>query len=354
MPLLFSNFPPLRTDHATYTDTFKGLLNDSDSIHLATGYISSDSAIDLKGIIEANGGPRLELCVGMHYFEGLSPVQLEALRNLDVSLRGNNLGKVHLVTTFPFHGKLVSFSRQDSIIGSIIGSSNLSNILEGRRQYEADYLIEDSKKDKELKSFIDNLIDRCSRPLELLDVKPNMPENDLLKDQLGVVRLQATDLDQIKRKLSKLSFEIPLKGDQAQRSGLNASFGEGRRNVQGLILPRPWYEVELIVPKNITTQPGYPKADSRSENGSFAVVTDDGWQFRCKVSGDFSKNLRSEDDLKILGKWLKGRLENTSVLKPGNRVDDSTFVKYGRNNITLTKLTDSNTWYMDFGVNEYA
>ena len=39
------------------------------------------------------------------------------------------------------------------------------------------------------------------------------------------------------------------------------------------------------------------------------VFTDDGWKFRCKTSGDHAKNFRSEDNLEILGTWIKGRME---------------------------------------------
>ena len=78
--------------------------------------------------------------------------------------------------------------------------------------------------------------------------------------------------------------------------------------------------------------------------------TDDGWSFRCKVSGDFSKNLRTDDDLKILGKWIKGRLENAGALKAGEMCTDATLAKYGRSDIKLTKISGSNDWYLDFGV----
>jgi len=111
MPLLFSNFPPLRTGQKTYTETFKRLLSEADYLRIATGYISTDSAVDLTGIVEANNGPAIDLCVGMHYFEGLSPVQLVALKSLDATLQNKNLGKVYMVTTFPYHGKISSFPK---------------------------------------------------------------------------------------------------------------------------------------------------------------------------------------------------------------------------------------------------
>ncbi len=351
MPLLFSNFPPLRTPNRTYADTFKNLLSEADYLRIATGYFSTDSAVDLKGIIEANGGPAIDLCIGMHYFEGMSPVQLEALRGLDTALQTNSLGKVYLVTTFPFHGKISSFQKDKQVIGSIIGSSNLTNIVQGQRQYEADVLFQNDSFATELSDFVSQLIQVSSKPLGQLDVRTTIPENDLLNEQVGVVKLSPRDVSEAQGKMSDLTFEIPLKGDEAQRSGLNASFGEGRRNQQGFVIPRPWYEVELIVPKSITTLSGYPQADSSGDGGSFNAVTDDGWEFKCKVSGDYSKNFRSEDDLKILGKWLKGRLENAGVLKPGDRVTDDALTRYGRSNISFTKLKDTNTWYLDFGVN---
>jgi len=351
MSLLLSNLSPLRTQFKTYSKVFKELLESSDQLHIASGYISTDSAVDLKTIIETNGGPRLELCVGMHYFDGLSASQLDALRSLDETLRSNKLGQVYMVTTFPFHGKLVSFTKDESLIGSILGSSNLTNIVEGQRQYEADYLFNNADATApEIRDFIKELIEVSSRPLSELEIKPTLPENNLLKDQVGVIKLIDTKLLATKQQLSELTFEIPLKGDGSEKSGFNTTFGKGRENAQGFVMPRSWYEVELIVPKTITTNIDYPQASPHNHEGGFDVITDDGWSFRCKTSGDFSKNLRSEDDLKILGRWLKGRMENSGVLKPGDLVTDNTLAEYGRATLTMTKLEDSSAWYLDFGV----
>jgi hypothetical protein len=348
MSFLFSNFPPIRTEFSSYTDKFKDLLLASDQIKIATGYISSDSVVDLKSIIEANKGPKMDLCIGMHYFEGLTPIQSSALESLDKSLSDNNLGKIYMVTTFPFHGKVVSFSKNSSVTASILGSSNLSNIIDGQRQYEVDYLFENGSEPKRLQTFIEQLISVSSKPLNDLQIKVVQPNNSLLNEQLGVIKFAKNEQQEIIRNLSANTFTIPLKGDEAPKSSLNVFFGEGRRNQQGFVIPRPWYEVELIVSKNITQQKGYPSV--LNNNSSFTVITDDGWSFKCKVSGDYSKNLRSEDDLKILGKWIKGRLENAGVLKPGEMVTDSILNRYGRSDIKLTQIKDSNNWYLDFGV----
>jgi hypothetical protein len=349
MPLLFSNNAPLRTLYKSYPEAFRSFLANSDTVKIASGYISTDSAIDLKNIVEANNGPNLMLCVGMHYFDGLAPSQLDALRSLNFTLKNKGLGRVFIVTTFPFHGKVSSFMKNGVFLGSIVGSSNLSNIIDGQRQYEADYLMENPSEASEVDAFITNLIDVSSQPLDELRITPVEQENVLLKDQMGVKRLKDQEIASVKNRINGASFDIPLKGDISQKSGLNASFGKGRENQQGFAQPRSWYEVELIVSKNITDSPDYPKANT--DTASFEVVTDDGWSFRCKVSGDYSKNMRSEQDLKTLGRWIKGRLENAGVLHPGERVTDETLKDYGRDSMKLSKTDNPDQWFLDFGVN---
>ena len=149
--------------------------------------------------------------------------------------------------------------------------------------------------------------------------------------------------------MTNISFEIPIKATEKHgKSNLNVFFGKGRMDKRGLVKPRHWYEAELIVPKEVTSKPGYPQ--SQTPESVFDVITDDGWKFKCKVSGDYSKNFRSENDLKILGKWLKGRLENAGALKVGEPVTEETLRKYGRYTFTLTKTTIPDLWYLDFEV----
>lgn len=348
MPLLFSNNAPLRTEFKNYPEKFRELLVESDTLNIATGYISTDSVIDLKSILDANGGPRLELCIGMHYFDGLTAGQKIALDELNKTLIDKSLGNIYFVTTFPFHGKIVSFSKSKKVLGSILGSSNLTNIIVGQRQYETDYLFDEGTEPSRLNDFILQLIAGASKPLNGLELRIVQQDNNLLNGQLGVEKIPQNDLNNCLKNLSTTSFSIALKGNDAPKSGLNVFFGEGRRNKQGFVIPRPWYEVELIVSKNITQVDAYPGYSG--QNHSFEVITDDGWTFKCKVSGDYNKNLRSEDDLKILGRWIKGRLEIAGVLKPGEAVTDSTLQSYGKTNIELTKINNSEKWYLDFGV----
>lgn len=352
MSLIYSNYPPLQTGSDTYHEAFTKLLESSDSLKIASGYISADALVDLKSVIEANGGPNIQLNIGMHYFEGLTKQQKEAVDDLNKVLRENNLGGVYFVVTFPFHGKLISFSKDNQNLGSLIGSSNLTNIVENksRRQYEVDYLLGDGDA-VEVEEFISKLNSVSTKPFESLDIKVVESFNPLLDEQYGVEKIDNVDVDKLKSNLEfDRVFKIPLKTDDATRSNLNTFNGRGRVNQQSFVMPRSWYEVELIVPKSITSQPGYPQSDKDGEGGAIKVITDDGWSFSCKVSGQNSKNLRSDNDLKILGKWIKGRLENQGALKTGELVTSGTLEKYGRDNFILAKIKNSEDWYLDFGV----
>lgn len=352
MSLIYSNYPPLATDSKTYHSVFTDLIEKSDSIQIASGYISSDALIDLKSIVEANGGPAIELNIGMHYFDGLTKQQAEAVADLDEVLRKHNLGGVYFVVTFPFHGKIISFRKSGNVIGGLIGSSNLTNIVDSKvsRQYEVDFSLPESDT-SELDSFIQKLNHTTTRAYRDIDIKIVESKNSLLDEQYGVSKADDQIIESIKANPEfDYEFHIPLKTDDATRSNLNTFNGKGRENKQGFVMPRSWYEVELIVPKSVTTLPGYPQSDKHGDGGVIDVVTDDGWTFSCKVSGDFSKNLRSEKDLKILGKWLKGRLEHAGALKTGELCSQETLEKYGRNGFTLAKLKDQELWYLDFGV----
>lgn len=168
----------------------------------------------------------------------------------------------------------------------------------------------------------------------------------LLEGQEHVEKVSTSRLADAVNKRTGVSFKIPIK--TTPKSNLNVFFGKGRESRNGLVKPRHWYEVELIVPNSVTSMVGYP--DHNGSDKEFTVITDDGWSFKCKVSGDHSKNFRSSGDLKILGRWLKGRLENAGALQMGTPVTQQTLQLYGRDNFTLTKTSEEGLWLLDFGV----
>lgn len=351
MEFLLSNIPPVRFSKRNATSCFEDLWQDADGIKIASGYISTDSLAELKKIVEVNKKVFLELVIGMHHFEGFTQPQFDAAKYLDEYLRGNKLGGVKVVNAFKFHGKLYSFRKKEAAFAGILGSSNLSGILDNQNHYEADLLINEAGMVCEIDNFITKLSRDASVSLEGYQPKIVECANKLLDGHEGVEKASEGDVLSIFEDKQPLSFKIPVKGaEEAPQSNLNAFFGKGRENKKGFVKPRHWYEVELIVPSEITSQKGYPKAGYPEKESVITVYTDDSWKFKCKISGDYSKNFRSAEDLKILGRWIKGRLENNGALKVGEPVTAETLRRYGRDNFDLIATSDPDVWILDFGV----
>jgi hypothetical protein len=349
MELLLSNIPPLKFPNKNTLSCFEDLFRSAEGMRIASGYISTDALAELKNIFEMNKKSYLELVIGMHGFDGFTKSQYEAAKYLDGFLRENNAGGVKVAKAFRFHGKLYSFLKNKAPFAGIIGSSNLNSIFDSQNHYETDLFLKESSIVSEIDSFISALLEKASVPLSEAEIKIIEDKNKLLEGHDGVEKVKREELADAMSNRSRISFEIPVKSDDTPRSNLNVYFGKGRKNKKGLIKPRPWYEVELIVPKNIARRRGYPKAGYPKKESIITVITDDGWKFKCKISGQNSKNFRSAEDLKILGRWIKGRLENSGVLEVGQPVTGEVLKEYGRDTIELTATQDPALWILNFG-----
>lgn len=351
MEFLYSNYMPLKVGGSTFVDKFFDTMANAKQLDIAVGYITADSLIELQKIIEYNNLERMNLIIGMHYYEKFTKSEYRAAMTLNSFLKHNGCGAVKLVTPFKYHGKIYTYSKNNVPVAGIIGSNNLSSIIENNtRTYEASVYIEEPNAVKNMYSFVSELARKASDDIDMLDIKDFKESNPLLDGHEHVEKIIDKELEHVKNNtIQNISFDIPIKGaEQCAKSNLNVYFGKGRKSPNGIVKPRHWYEVEIIVPKAITTQKEYPRADT--PEAIFDVITDDGWKFKCRISGTNSKNFRSENDLKILGKWIKGRLENEGVLKVGEPVMKQTLMDYGRDYLRFTKTEIPNTWYLDFGV----
>lgn len=348
MELLFSNYPPVQTECSTFSEAFYGLLPETSRLDIAVGYISGDSLIELQKILEFNPKIRtLNLIIGMHYFDLFTRPQYETALGLNDFLIHEGRGEVRLVNAFRYHGKLYLYRNEEGAFAGIIGSDNLNSIVDdGIHQYESSVLLREPAPVNQMSNFITRLIDTSSKNITELKINTFNTQNMLLEGQEHVEKVSTSRLADAVNKRTGVSFKIPIK--TTPKSNLNVFFGKGRESRNGLVKPRHWYEVELIVPNSVTSMVGYP--DHNGSDKEFTVITDDGWSFKCKVSGDHSKNFRSSGDLKILGRWLKGRLENAGALQMGTPVTQQTLQLYGRDNFTLTKTSEEGLWLLDFGV----
>jgi HKD family nuclease len=343
--LLNSNFQPLKTPSKKFSDIFFDLfVNKASSTRIASGYVSEESIADLINLYETGYKKPLSLIVGMHYFEGFSYGQYYALLRLADILSAKKSGGVFISTLMKYHGKVYSFC-ENGRYSSIIGSSNLTKIALTKatateRVYDTDLYIHDEAITADIEKFIADLQEKfCTNLKSLKFEELNIIEPaNLFENYLSVEKVSTAD---IRNHLTDVVFDIPLKTEE--KSNLNVYFGKGRKNfANGSILPRDWYEIEVIVPSTTTSKKGYP------QNEQFWVITDDGYKFECKTSGDYSKNFRSALDLKILGRWIKGRMENRHVLKTGEKVTEEVLTNYGRHSMRLTKTEIPNTWFLDF------
>ncbi len=344
--ILTSNFLPANVDSQTFPQAFEELVGRADHIRIASGYISSLAIVELEAVLRENTKIlSCDLIIGMHKFDGFTRDQYEAATRLDSFLRSKQMGTVKVATSFPFHGKLYSFSRHGKAFAVVIGSSNLSGILSSHPHYEVDVLTTNPIALKQTQELLLLLGKTASVDLAVLsDLTFKQSGNRALEEIDHVSRCSTEALTKIKNGLTNLSFTILIK--TTPKSNLNVYFGKGRLNTKtNFVRPRHWYEVELIVPKAITTHPEYPSAEAE-----FMVFTDDGWSFLCKVSGDAKKNLRSSRNLQILGRWLKGRLEEAGCLKIGEPVTEDVLECYGRDSFVLRKTAEQNTWYLDFSL----
>lgn len=354
MEFLYSNYLPIKTKQNTFQDEFIKLISIARTLDIGVGYITTESLMELKRILQLNAKlEQLNLIIGMHYIERFTKPQYDAALDLNSYLKEKDRGSIRLVCPFRFHGKMYSYSDEVGPFAGIIGSNNLGSIVDNNdRTYEASVLIKNRAEAEKIQCFLQELSQKASKNIDELEITEFRANTSLLENQDKVERVEKL----IDMQRTNISFSIPLKGEEASQSNLNAYFGKGRENKRTkFIKPRHWYEVEIIVPTNIRRLEGYPKNDG-DNNGIFTAITDDGWKFECQVEGgnktdkNKNKNLRSKTDLKILGKWLKGRLEEAGALKVGEMVTKEVLEKYGRNNFTMTQLDKQNYWYLDFGV----
>ncbi len=344
MKTIFSNFEPAKITKRKSTDVWLSLFKEADEVIMATGYVSSDAIAGLYSALERNvkiDNKTIHLLVGLQYLEGFTEKQYNGLLKLNDFLIQNNRGQVYLSPFMKFHGKLYAF-KQGNKCFSMIGSANLSSFWDNlERTYETMMLLDDFQAAQSLYDETQSVIQKLGKPIHEIEKPLEFKSHNVhLEEHLGVIKVELDKIKQLQNQPAKYTFSIHAKAEP--KSNLNVFFGKGREDKRGFVIPRPWYEMELIVPKSITELDGYPF------NQSFTVITDDGWQFQCKTSGDFSKNFRSENDLQILGKWIKGKLENSGALEVGDLVTEETLRQYGNDTITLRSTILPNTWLLSF------
>lgn len=307
---------------------YNNLVETSTNLNIATGYITNDSIAALKQIVEfRDGALNLSLFIGMNYLDGFTRPQYYAVKDLNEYLATNQVGNVYLSPQALYHGKMYSFMKGGQCLASFVGSSNLGSFVGTSQNFiEADIFFQD-KEGIVINNFISKITSSLGQKFEETPELKIFKENDieLLDGYSYVKKLAKEELQNIQLTATNKYVDVPLKTEA--KSNLNTYFGKGK--VRGRYSPRGWYEVELIVSKNLEGRDLLPL--------NFTVVTTDGYEFECSRQGDNDKNLRSSYDLKILGRWIKGQMENCGALEVGTPVTDDTLCKFGKASLRFTK-----------------
>lgn len=327
-------------------DHYRPMIEIADHLNIATGFITNDSIVELKNLIEYRQySMTLDLFIGMNLLEGFTKLQYNAVKELNSFLTESSSGRVLLSPKALYHGKMYSFIQSNSCLGAFIGSSNLGSFVGTSSNYiEADAFFDGSEANR-VNSTILQIMERLGEDFSFLPPVTEFVESpvELLKDYNYVEQIGAERTALAKASVHGAKVKIPLKDEP--KSNLNTYFGAGK--IKGKFSPRGWYEVELIIPKNLENRDLIPWSDDREENRNchIFVITNDGYKFECYRQGDYGKNFRSAKDLKILGRWIKGQMENEGALELGKPVTQDVLDKFGKRYLVLQKTID-NCWLM--------
>ena len=314
------------------------------NVTIASGYTSLDliQAYQSKFVDIAKKGGQARLLIGMAFYEGLSQKKLDAATELNEKLMhfGNGSG-VYVTNGRKYHGKVYYFSNEDNV-SIYVGSSNFSS-SGTKGNIECTVPIFDTDQKLSVVNFIQELYSRnnsitINKAEITVPGKKKIIQNNVEAKWNRIKRHQLGNI--VTEGLSRFIFPLNRIAEK-EKSNLNVYFGKGRwSRSSGKITPRPWYEIELIADRHLSSSQYYPKGD-------FLAYTDDGYILPMRTQGDYFKNIRSKESLQLFGIWLKGKLESRGVLKKYEPVTKETLEEYGNNKLTFYML-DEGEYYLIF------
>lgn len=349
MELLFTKNPILRSMGSHAIEDFYGkCVERADVLNIATGFITNDSIAELNRILHFHEFRfSVNLLIGMHYINGFTELQYNSIKRLNEVLLNRNAGNIYLSTNALFHGKMYSFMSGNECIGAFLGSSNLGSFVgTSNDMIETDAIFE-AEEAYDLNQKILKVISILGTPFaDAPEVtKFNSPEQEIFTNNPNVKKRTEGETEYYKRNRNGKIFRIPLKTEP--KSHLNTYFGAGK--IKGRFSRRDWYEVELILSKKLTNREILPWIYDvgKKQHCMFEVVTEDGYEFTCSCQGDYGKNLRSSNDLRVLGRWIKGHMENVGALNVGEPITEEMLQRFGHFALLLQK-TSEDKWFLSF------
>ena len=317
---------------SSFGDQLVTLLDDARHVRIATGYIGltifQKVERRLRAIV-ADGGS-VKIIIGLGYFEGLSQLMIDALRDFDDYCHKHSCESgVMACTGNRFHGKLYFVEDHVGNRVASIGSSNFSSTGFGD-WWEGNFIARDESTLEEVSSYINRLESLNANPIELVVFpvrgRKRAPSSNV---QHGDAKDFETYEGAMPTVTAEPAFIIPITVTKA--SNLNLFLSSGRKNKAGIFKPRPWYEVEMTVSKEHVSEGLLSYLPHQIDPWSFKLVTRDRRCYKAKfkrkssnrqdrrtlheVSLDFMTNPRED-----LGRIIKGELEKMGLLKFGEPI----------------------------------
>lgn len=346
--MLITNLPEHGGDLSkVFFETFRS--PNTHRLRMVSGYVGKEMVAQLKQHIARHPDVSVELVVGMAAKEGLTQATYDLLIDLNDELQARNSSTSQRQGVYAFfaskdgdrsrgmHAKAYLFDRKHGTT-LIVGSSNFSfSGLSESGNVEMNVVDESTALARSFVTFFDDLHSNgLAIPINKVEdfpIRGKAHQNRIG----GISTLQKVRRPADFKSLKFVDIDLARNIDNQLRSNLNCCFGKGRwSRATGVIRVRDWYEVEIISSMEVTSNPHYPR-------GEFMATTTDGFQFQAVTNGDYFKNLRSFDDLKILGVWLKGCLEDSGVLSddPQELVTRETFREYGNSVLRIYRPSSS-------------
>ncbi|MGR4021589.1 restriction endonuclease PLD domain-containing protein [Vibrio harveyi] len=319
---------------------FHKQLTSSQDVKIASGYFSLDVLKKYEPLLlEKAQQHQCKILLGMAFYEGLSQKQFDLVEKLNNQMIEMETDSGFYVTNGrKYHGKIFQLNGK-----TFLGSSNFSS-SGFKGNIEATVKCTKEQEDK-INRFLDSLFSK-EHAIKVENAQiPIRGKIKLIGSKAkgtweALKRHNITETSPEVRLQEKVATYDLLELAEHEKSNLNIFFGKGRENKKTkIIVPRPWYEFEIIASKKVTASQDYPK-------GNFLAYTDDGYIMPMKTSGDYKKNLRSEGGLQVFGRWFKGRLEDCGVLSKFEQITPETILEYGKTKLTLYKMKTDGCYYM--------
>lgn len=241
------------------------------------------------------------------------------------------IGRILLVNNMNYHGKVYTFWKNSKIIKTIIGSANLGAIAPStstQRQYELATIIDDPAENQLFAEHLEKLAKYTTSANDADTKFKKIHEKIALLDGIeDVETLTPTAIEHVKDKVEEEVLKVPIKAPSYtdrfntdrgsySHSNINVCYAKGRLNSKTKKRnPRNWFEVQVTCDVSLINKDYYPR------KAPFFIITDDNYIFEAHTTSDNHKQLSAYGSDRILGRWIKGRLVATGLLRAYDNVE---------------------------------